>query len=213
MSDFYKDSMSFEFESLARSFKRHRSLIILLKFVLPAVAAILALALIVYPMLYPQEKKILIESIPVAQGNTNPAMVNPHFSGFDKDKQPYNINAERAYQQDPRKIFMENLTADIMLKNGTWASIVTPKGLYDMDARTILMTEIYEVFMTEANTQTSHVTGKGLFVDVDGQIIKSDNPVSAESPMGTLKATGFTLYNNESKITFKGPVKLVIKRE
>ncbi len=213
MSNFVKDSANYAFEDLARSFRRHRNFITSLKFVLPVIAGILALALLVYPTLYPQEKKIIIESIPVTEDNPNPAMLNPRFSGFDKDDQPYSISAARAYQQDEKKILMEELTADLTLKNGTWASVVTPKGLYDIQKKHVYMDDIFEVFMTEANAKTYHITGSELDVDMHNQILTSNKPVNVEAPMGMLTAGGFIIYNKQSKISFKGPVKLVISKE
>ena len=213
MSNFVKDTANFAIEDLAHSFRRHRNFITSLKFILPAIAAILLLALVVYPTLYPQEKKIVIETIPVTEESINPAMLNPRFSGFDKDNQPYSISAARAYQQDEKNILMQDLTADLTLKNGTWVSVVTPEGLYQMEKKHVVMADIFEVFMTEANAKTYHITGSGLDVDMETQILTSNKPVDVEAPMGRLSAGGFVLYNKQSKISFKGPVKLVISKE
>ena len=211
MNDF-TNWTSFEIDALATKFRRHRKFFRSLKLLLPLTALGLTLALIIYPNLYPETKKFVIKPAEVTEAVENPPMLNPRFAGFDKDNQPYSLQAARAYQEKNNKVRLEEISADLTMKNGTWASVITPEGIYDIDNESLVLTDIFEVFMTESNAKTYHLTGTGLEVDMDKQIITSHKRVEVEAPMGSLTAGGFIIRNKLGKISFTGPVKLVIRK-
>lgn len=212
MSDFVKNWADFDIDSLARNFRRHRKFIRSLKFILPVIAIVLTAILLIYPTLYPQDNKIIIQAVEVTAAAENPPMVNPRFAGFDKDNQPYNISAQRAYPEKDENVRLEDISADITLKNGTWISIITPHGFYESTKKYLTLNDIFEIFITEENTKTYHIEGSGMDVDMDKNLLSSKNPVDVEAPMGRLTAGGFRILNREGKITFTGPVKLVIRK-
>lgn len=212
MSNFVKDFTNFDIDDLTRRFKRHTYFIKSLKFIFPLMAVALIAALLIFPNIGNRSKKIIIEPVVVSETADKPAMINPRINGFDKDNQPYNISSGRAYQIAEKTILLQQISADITMANGSWASIITPEGIYKIEEKHLQITKDFEIFITEEDGGTINISGNGLDADLDSEIISSSGKLTAESPMGKLTANGFTIHKKEGIIRFKGRVKLIIKK-
>lgn len=212
MSNFIKEWTQKEIESLTRSFRRHSIFIFILKFVLPLTALGLAALLFIYPALSGKAKKLVLvaQEVKNIKPGEDPAMINPKFLGVDSKNQPYQINAKQAVQEKTGILVLEDVTADMTLEDGKWLSVVAHNGRYDAKNQWISLDDDVNIFMIDEKSNTYQVTAKDTYIDLAASTMKSDNPVRLQSTLMNFTAQNFILDNKKEKITFKGPVKLII---
>jgi lipopolysaccharide export system protein LptC len=141
-------------------------------------------------------------------------MINPRYSGLDSQNQPYSISAKKAFQPAEKLVELEDVTADITLKNGNWLSLVAPNGTYAIEEQYLTLPAAYDLFITEPSAKTYQASGTSLSVDAKNSIAKSTKKFMAESEQFVLTSqNGFTFYKAESRILFHGRVNLVIYKK
>lgn len=215
MSSFIKDWTEKEVDKLTASFKRYRIFVFILKFILPLSAAVLMVMIIFFAEKEDGSAKITVEN--VAKEKMKPQditsvgkMENPRFQGLDAQNQPYSIKAEQAWQQNKNEIMLQNITADITMENGNWMSAVAGAGHYFLSNNIINLSEGVDIFITDANQKTTQIIAQNLQLDVKKSLAKSDSPIKVISDLSNFSASSFVADKNAEKITFEGPIKLVI---
>jgi len=211
VSIFIKDWGQVEVEAVTRSVRRYSYLVTSLKFIIPFLALTLVLLMFVFTSDDTESEKITLEPGEVAvSGVEQSSMINPRFHGVDADNQPYNIFAKTATQQSEKEVFLENLTADITLQDGSWISMVADSGVYKFNEELLRLSGVVEVFITAYDFSGYEIRTKDAIADIKRGYLMSDADVTAKSDMGDFTAKGFLIEQGNQKITFKGPIKLVI---
>ncbi len=213
MSNFIKQWTNKEVEVLTRSFKRHSAYVFILKFILPLTALVLIGMLFLYPMLTNKGKKIVLVAQNSKVPTTSPVMEKPKFIGIDSRSQPYQISARRAVQVKLDYVTLEGVAGDMTLNSGNWVSVVSLKGNYNSATHQVNLIDDVNFFMVEPDGATYQATTKNAFIDMDAGIMKSDEPVQIKSDSTSLTAQSFVIEREKQKITFKGPVKLIINNK
>lgn len=135
-------------------------------------------------------------------------MVNPHYSGTTPDGEPFSVRADAARQarEDPARIELDAIEA-------TYKSA----GLGDVDIRATggAFHTVDEILTLDGHIAFSSTAGyrlnvSGLFVNFGEGWAKSDSPVVADAPFGHITAAGFDVTDNGDKLSFRGPVRMVI---
>jgi lipopolysaccharide export system protein LptC len=188
------------------SVTKHARVVRGMKILCVLVAAGLVSLLVVFSVFSPVEKKFkLVSPVGELSGVANSQkMLNPRFQGVDSQNQPYNIVADQATQQTKDLFLLENITADISLRQGGWVSLTAKHGLMSLPQKTVDLSEEVHIFSDsghEVSTTFAHV-------DIRNNIISSEKPVHMQGPFGILDAQGFVLRQNEKKIVFIGPVSM-----
>lgn len=136
-----------------------------------------------------------------------PRMNHPRFQGADGDGQPYNITADYALQEGPKKLSLHKMQGDVLLKDGSWIAVIAGLAKLDMDGRSAELLEEVEVFHDAGYTfRTREVS-----LDLKEGIAYGAMPVTMHGPEGTLNAQGFSLAADKGDIYLYGPVKLVLQ--
>lgn len=211
MSNFIKQWTHKEVEILTRSFRRYSIYVIILKFVLPITALAMAVALFLYPAMTGNGKKIvLVAQETKTAPKTSPIMSKPKFIGTDSQNQPYQISAKQAIQEKVNLLTLEEINADITLNNGDWISAVAGSGNYDSIQHQVNLFDEVNLYLVEPTGNTYQAYTKNAFIDADKGILQSNDPVTIKSDAVELDAQSFIVEREKKKITFKGPVRLVI---
>ncbi len=215
MADFIKDWTDKEVDRLTASFKRYRAFVFCLKCILPISAAVLLVMIILFAENDDNSAKITVEN--VAEPSIKPdqissvgKMSNPRFQGLDAENQPYSLMAEQAWQQGTDVIEMENINADITTKDGKWMSAVAGAATYQMNENIANLREDVGVFISGKGDEIIQIQTQNLHLDIRKATAESDSEISVISGLSNFSASGFTLDRNAQKISFKGPIKLVI---
>lgn len=215
MSSFIKDWTEKEVESLTASFRRYRVFVLSLRFLLPLIAAGILFAIIFFAENEDKSAQIKVENIaskqlPTKEITSVGVMANPRFQGVDADNQPYSLKAEQAWQENTNEIEMRNVTADITTADGNWISAMAKETLYFVAENIANMHGGVEVFITGKDNSIVQIQTDNAKLDIKNSLISGDGAVSVKSDFADFSAKSFVANRAEEKITFTGPIKLVM---
>ncbi len=188
---------------------RYSAFVLGMKIVLPALALILVISVFVSSTTFNSRQDIPVTFREVSRLNDDLRMVSPRITGVDKRGRPYVVTADTATQEvdNPEKIFLENIEADLMLdEDGNWLSVTSRFGTLQTEAEKLNLREDISVF--SANGYEFHAQSADM--DFRAGSLVSDQPVYGQGPVGTLNANGVETSNNGDKIVFTGGVRVVV---
>lgn len=178
----------------------HTRIVNAAKVALPVMAALILLAVAVWPLVTgPGE---------VRQAGPDSGaleMVDARFVGTDPKSRPFEVRAEKVVQSgEGTVVTLEKPRAEITLPGGDWITLSATQGRYDRESgRLSLAGQVtlyhdggYE-FMTE---QAELDTNEG--------VAWGEAPVQGQGPIGTIEAGGFRIMNDGDTIIFTGRSRL-----
>ncbi|MCH8236857.1 MAG: LPS export ABC transporter periplasmic protein LptC [Proteobacteria bacterium] len=181
----------------------------MMKFLLPAVAALLIALILVWPYLKTEDILFRISFAALTADQTeDPSMVNPRYLGIDKDNQSFSITADLARNlgQGSMSVELEMPKADITLEDGSWLVVTAENGIYQRLEQTLKLTgsvNLYHDSGYEFRTAEARV-------DLEKGTAAGTAPIRGQGPFGDLQAEGFRLIDKGRTIIFTGKSKLVL---
>lgn len=189
------------------SLGRYSSVVGKLKFSLGIIVMLLVATLILWPLLYPVDQPLKLTFNAVESKVAEPSnMMNPRFHGMDRHNRPYNIRADEAFKKDANIISVKNLSGELAIDGTRFVMIKAGSGDIAVDGKSLTLSGDVNIFTSEGY----EVTTEEATVDLVAGVGIGDKPIMSQGPMGTLKATGFTLDIYEEVLDFKGPVHVTI---
>ncbi len=181
-----------------------------MKILLPLTAA----ALIGLVVAWPDESKD-VSGFQLSFANTipgdpgAPGMSVARYIGTDANNQPFVITADMVAPEagDSNRFLLTTLQADITFDNGSWMSLMAPKGIYDRDKQVLQLPGAVDIFSDQGFEL--HTTGAR--VDLRRSLAEGDQPVQATGPLGVLEANGFRIQQRDERLFFMGGVKLTAR--
>ncbi len=179
------------------------------KLALPVVAFGLVAIIALWPYLQKEEIASTIGFLRGAVGEQGlPTMVNPRYTGVDKDNQPFAVTADIAHNLvlDTTHVELEMPKADITTNAGSWMVVTAETGVYDKDGKSLDLAGKVNLFYDEGyelNTNELHV-------DIHARTAESRSPVSGQGPIGDILSEGFRLNNVTRVIVFSGKARLIL---
>jgi lipopolysaccharide export system protein LptC len=183
------------------------------KLILPTVAGGLIVALAAWPYLQVniERLKTIFPKIDIAQLRDQ-KMINPRYSGVDKDKRPFTVSADAGRQNGGDTPGADNLVgldgpkADILTKEGAWVVVTGDTGIYQPETHfldlfghvTLFHDKGYEFKTTSAR------------VDLDSGTAEGHEAISGEGPSGTVSGEGFRVLQKGDIVIFTGKNHLVL---
>ncbi len=189
--------------------RRHTWRVAILKRVLPAIGVSLLLLIAMWPRLVPLWERMRLSFPPIDLRDAQELrMVNPRYSGIDREGRPFVVTAASGRQIPDRQDLMslQAPVAEIKLRSGAkvWARAVT--GVYQSQAS---MLDLFgDVTVTHQDgtrflTQTARV-------NVAQNAAEGSDPVSGNGPAGEIKAQGFRIIDKGETIIFTGNAAMVL---
>ncbi len=180
----------------------------LTKFIFLFLAGALVLLLIFLPMLNPVHNNFRVTFTSISGGDIaeSPKMMNPKFQGADKDDQLYNITADYAVKDKDDNVTLNNLNADMTLKDGTWLALVADKGILSHKNEILDIVGAVNIFIHDGYEFRTD----GIHIDIKDNAAYSIAPITGKGPSGKIYAEQFFVEERGDKVTFKGKVKLVL---
>jgi len=183
------------------------------KLILPTVAGGLIVALAAWPYLSVniERFKKVFPKIDIAQLRDQ-KMINPRYSGVDKDKRPFTVSADAGRQNGGDTADSANLVAldgpkaDILTKEGAWVVATGDTGIYQAETHfldmfghvTLFHDKGYEFKTTSAR------------VDLDSGTAEGHEAITGEGPSGTVSGEGFRVLQKGDIVIFTGKNHLVL---
>ena len=137
-------------------------------------------------------------------------LIKPKFQSEDENGQPYSITADKATQnaEDMNTLFLQKPVADITLKSGGVVSLTAANGEYKQEQKGLALDGQVEV----QNDAGYKIQTEKMNIDVTGQIITSDSPVTGHGPDADISASGLNVNGNSKTVIFNGPAKLTFRK-
>lgn len=186
---------------------RHSGRVRRLKFILPAIAAIVVVgfigAIAVRNINIPG---FSMGSLDLSDGKL--VMEHPQLSGIDGDQRPFNLVAEKAIQDlsKPSELELEAVNARLPMDSGDFADVTAEHGIYDSAKKTLQLTG-------EVTVKTdSGMAGWLSDVDVDmaSGTLTTSKPVTLKSETADIFADSMLIENHGDHIIFEKRVRLTL---
>ncbi len=190
--------------------KRHSAVVRSMRLLLP----IAALAVIVVIMAWKSDNTP-VTAIPreeiSPQTVSQNELINPKFQSEDNSGQPYSITADKATQnaEDMNTLFLQKPIADMTLNSGDAVSLTATNGEYKQEQKGLSL----DGDVTVHHNSGYEIQTEKMNIDVTGQIITSDTPVTGHGPQADISATGLNVNGNSKIVIFNGPAKLILHKE
>lgn len=184
--------------AMSKLFRRRR-FARFMKFVLPLLALGTVAIVVAWPQLSKRHQMMSLTFSDVDSVNAALVMNNPRYRGADSKDQPYVVTADRAVQdpEDSHQVTLDNVQADIT-SGGGWWSLTADTGLYHGERR--LLHLFGNVTVIGDNGYEMH--GTSAEVNLDTNVVISDEKVWGQSETGMIRANGLRIHDKGRVIVF-----------
>jgi|HubBroStandDraft_5_1064220.scaffolds.fasta_scaffold207186_1 lipopolysaccharide export system protein LptC len=191
---------------LPRSLKRRRRAVRIAKYALPVLALALLSSIAAWPEISRTIERGRETWHALTMVESNGAMKQPRYRGFDSQNQPYMISAATAVQDGPDRYNLTAPRGDLTMHNGTWLQVQSRAGVYVQKSDQLDLSDHVTLYRADGTIlRTATATA-----DMKQSAVTSSDYTHAEGPFGTLDAEGFTLVDRGAIVQFHGPAKLVL---
>lgn len=187
--------------------QRHSRRVRVLKFALPLVAGVIAVAFPLYSYLVtPPPVAIQADSSVLTDGKL--VMANPKLSGFTKDNLAYSMIAERAIQDAANQglVELDGIDAKLPMSARVNAAVKAAKGLYNRDANTLTLTQ--DITVTTTDGMVAKL--KSAFLDIGKGTMKTDDPVDITRDGSRVTSDTMTVQDHGKVLVFEKRVRVNI---
>jgi lipopolysaccharide export system protein LptC len=190
------------------SARRYSVFVKFMKGALPMAALGLAIAVLVYA-LQPRETgrmAMTFERLSRVEGDL--AMVKPRLSGMDDDGLPFVITASRAIQEarGSDRVRLEDVAADISLKDGTALHVTAAKGVVDTKTHVLQVSGGMHLISADGyDARTASAEA-----DLKAGTVHGEHGIEAEGSFGRITAQRFALNRDTRQLRFSGNVHMVL---
>jgi len=186
------------------SAERHSQHVRILRWALPALAALTLAAYFVSGGFSVSVGDVTASVGNIEVSNGSLRMTNPKLKGADKKNGPYVISADYADQdmKNPNMIELHAIKAEVTSLSGGWSKMDAVRGTFNSKAEHLSMKE-------QINIKTSSgVVGrlKHATLDMTTQTLRSHLPVAFDMPNGTVRANALTFQSSKNTLLFRGKV-------
>lgn len=179
------------------------------KLILPGLAVALLLLVGTWP-----EIKTAIDRLHVTAPRIdlsearNLRIVDPRYTGIDRDNRPYVLTASSATQTSPKAelITLTAPRADMVTTHGDWVEVTSRSGTYRPQPHILDLfgnVELYQDRGNEFHTAAARI-------DIAHGTAAGDQPVTGQGPFGHVVAQGFAMYDRGAVIDFTGKANLTL---
>lgn len=188
----------------ARGRRRRGMPLLLLKIVLPTIAALTVGYLTYWWWVHASEQVITVEKMQQMGEDTKAAVVlnDVKFDGKDDKGRPYSITAESASHADgdERHIALKKPLADIIMGSGAYVAVTALEGVMDRDSDIVTLTGDVTLFHDNGlSFQTDSAT-----IDLKEKTAEGSEPVEGQNQDGEVIAQGFKVLDDGNTIEFTG---------
>ena len=179
------------------------------KWVLPALAVTLLLLVGTWPELSSvvEHLHFNLPRIDITEAR-NLRMVQPRYSGIDRDNRPYVLTAAAANQtsQSSDIVSLDSPRADMTTNSGNWVELTGYTGTYQPQPQLLDLygdVELYQDRGNEFHTDSAQI-------NIANGSAQGTEPVTGHGPFGHVTAEGFTMQDHGAVITFTGKTNLTL---
>lgn len=178
------------------------------RILLPLIALIIVGVILAWPRFVSVPGEITVSDVEIESNTIN--MINPRYRGMTEKGEPFTIQADAARQTgtDHALVQLDRIRAELETADGA-VRVSAPTGRYHTTNKQLALDG--PVLLTSALGY--EVSAGTLNYDVGTGLGGSDDPITAEGPMGSIKADRFEVEAEGNRILFSGHVNFVYRGE
>ncbi len=167
---------------------RYTRYVRLAKRLLPAGAAVIVLAVAIWPLTQGSKSGFTLAFEEMTQFDDTARMVKPRFVGTDMDERSFSITAESAYHDagDNEMVMMDTIAADVRLTSGAWLALDAPTGVFYPKGEVLDLSGQVNVFSDSG----LEVHTRQLRLDLSSGTGQGEAEVYGQGPFGVFEAGG-----------------------
>jgi lipopolysaccharide export system protein LptC len=181
-----------------------------LRFVLPAIAALLLALLMAWPWLTGGRNGLIVPVFKNAAQHVGDAMrmANPRYVGKTRAAEPYEVTATSAFLDplEPDRIQLDWISARLERARASSVHLRADTGVYRREQARLDLEGDLELTFGEGYR---FLTGSAAIDLARGQV-EGAEPVTGEGPAGTLAAARFAIEDGGERLRFEGGVRVTI---
>ncbi len=181
--------------------------VIVLKRLLPSIAAIIFLACLIWPLTAQQEFSFILSRDGVEKAGERLRMEAPMYRGEDSRGRPFSILADEAVQRTSNTpvVELKRIEAQLTMEEGV-ATVTAPSGRYDLEAEKLNVLGPVVFHRPDGFAlQTGDVA-----VDLPTRKATSIGKVTGQMPLGSFSASRLDADIETRVVTLSGGVKMRI---
>jgi lipopolysaccharide export system protein LptC len=188
--------------------RRHTRFVQRTKWTLPAIAAALLLLVAVWPEFGSVFQRMRLAGHIDLSDARKLRMVNPRYTGTDRQGRPYYLTAAAATQvpHSDDLVTLDAPKADLTTASGNWVEISGDAGAYQTQPQLLDLfgnVVLYQDRGNEFHTDSARI-------DVLHGTAQGKDAITGQGPFGHVTAQGFTIYNHGDIIVFSGKTDLTL---
>jgi lipopolysaccharide export system protein LptC len=200
-------------EDSARAFhaaRRHSRLVRTLRIAVPAVVAVIAVAVFLITYFNPLRmlSKLPIDIGDLVVSGTKITMEKPHLSGFTRDSRAYELSADTAAQDltKPDIVELHNIHAKVQMQDNSMLRLSARDGTYNSKADTLRLN--HDIQLNSSTGYTGELSEAT--VDIRQGHVVSGHPVHVQLLQGTLDANLLEIVHSGEVVRFDGGADMVL---
>ncbi len=134
-----------------------------------------------------------------------PAMMKPNFYGNDNNGQPFNINADSGISVSEDKIVLNNIVADMSLRDNSRINLSSRQGDFSNKQKELILNGGVKI-----NTDKSYeFNTNSAYVKLSENMATGSDNVAITGRLGNINSKGFIIRNSGDEIVLFGNVNLI----
>ena len=196
---------------VASKIARHTRKVMLAKLALPAVAAVLAITLIVFPSLKDDIKDFGLE-FNIGKGEIEQLNIKNTTMYVTDEKNRVNNFVAQQVQETFSNSKIYNLISPegvMPLDEIEWLNIKSPKGVFDQNTSLLTLTDTVEIFYSKG----MNISTKEANFDFNKSYGYSNHQIIGDGFIGKIQAQGFEYNGKDNTLSFTGKTHILINEE
>lgn len=178
-----------------------RRLVVLAKWALPALAAVLLGSIAAWPEIVRVTDHSRVSFRRVLQIEPESGrMLQPRYKGLDERGRPYTVTATAAQQTSAERIALTDPKGDAVTESGTWIMLQAKQGVFIQHLSLMDLSQDVTLYREDGTVLQTNTAS----MDLKAGAAAGSDKTHAEGPFGTLDAQGFTLVDKGAVIQFDG---------
>lgn len=139
-------------------------------------------------------------------------MLSPSYSGRTRSGEPYVVTADWALPDapNPNRVSLRGIEATVTLKDGRIATVFSSDGAYFPKIQRLRL----ENGVAATTSDGYRVDTEAAILDSDGRTLRTDGPIQASGPRGSIRADMLEALDADDRIVkFIGNVRVVFEPE
>ncbi|MFN3231393.1 MAG: LPS export ABC transporter periplasmic protein LptC [Alphaproteobacteria bacterium] len=167
---------------------RYTRAVRLAKRVLPALAALIVLSVVIWPLTKNSQSGFTLAFEELKQFDDTARMVKPRFVGTDMQDRSFSITAETAYHDagDDEMVMLDTISADVRMLSGEWLALDAPTGIFRPKDEILDLSGQVNVFSGSG----FEVHTRQLQLNLSSGTGRSEQPVYGQGAFGVFEAGG-----------------------